>query len=94
MARTIQPMREKMVSGDLRAIIVIPQDFGKGVKQGRAPAIQIITDGSQPNTANFAAAYGEGVRAQWAAAEGLERNPRASERADRPLGALLVQSRA
>ncbi|NIJ19106.1 ABC-2 type transport system permease protein [Sphingomonas naasensis] len=78
MARTIQPMREKMVGGDLRAIIVIPSDFGAGVKRGRPPAIQIITDGSQPNTANFAAAYGEGVRAQWAAAEGLERNPGAA----------------
>lgn len=79
MARTIQPMREKMVSGDLRAIIVIPSDFGEGVKRRRMPAIQIIADGSQPNTANFAAAYGEGVRAQWAANEGLERNPKASE---------------
>jgi ABC-2 type transport system permease protein len=79
MARSVAPLRDRMVDGDLRAIIVIPQDFGEGVKRGRAPAVQIITDGSQPNTANFAAAYGEGVRAQWAAAEGLERSPAAAE---------------
>jgi ABC-2 type transport system permease protein len=79
MARSIQPVREKMVDGELRAIIVIPQDFGARFAQGRVPPIQIITDGSQPNTANFAAAYGEGVRAQWAAAEGLERNPQAAD---------------
>ncbi len=76
--RAIQPMREAMISGGLRAIIVIPQDFGEGIKRGHMPPIQIVTDGSQPNIANFAAAYGEGVRAQWAAEEGLERNPAAA----------------
>jgi ABC-2 type transport system permease protein len=79
MARSVARVRDRMVDGDLRAIIVIPSDFGDGVKRGKAPPIQIITDGSQPNTANFAAAYGEGVRASWAAAEGLERNPRAAQ---------------
>ena len=78
MARSVAAVRGEMVAGDLRAIIVIPQDFGEGVKRGRVPPVQIITDGSQPNTANFAAAYGEGVRAGWAAAEGLERG-RAAE---------------
>jgi ABC-2 type transport system permease protein len=76
-ARTVAEVREKLVDGELRALIVIPQDFGAGIKRGHTPPIQIVTDGSQPNTANFAAAYGEGVRASWAAAEGLERNPRA-----------------
>lgn len=79
MARSVAAVRERMVDGRVRAIVVIPADFGDGVKRGKAPPIQIITDGSQPNTANFAAAYGEGVRASWAAAEGLERNPRAAE---------------
>jgi ABC-2 type transport system permease protein len=79
MARSIQPVREKMVDGEVRAIIVIPPDFGQRFNQGRVPPIQIITDGSQPNTANFAASYGEGVRAQWAAAEGLERSPSAAD---------------
>lgn len=77
MARSIQPARPMMVSGTIRAIIVIPQDFGLKVKQGHMPPLQIITDGSQPNTASFAAAYGEGVRQTWAAEEGLARNPMA-----------------
>ena len=77
MARAIQPVREMMVDGRVRAIIVIPPDFGVHAKQGHMPPIQIIADGSQPNTASFAAAYGEGVRATWAAEEGLERNPAA-----------------
>lgn len=78
-ARTVAEVRDKLVDGRLRALIVIPQDFGQGVKRGKMPPIQIVTDGSQPNTANFAAAYGEGVRAGWAAAEGLERNPAAKD---------------
>ena len=73
MARSLPSVRERMVAGELRAIVVIPQDFGARIKRGIAAPIQIITDGSQPNTANFAAAYGEGVRADWAAAEGIER---------------------
>jgi ABC-2 type transport system permease protein len=79
MARSVAAVRDRMVDGELRAIIVIPQDFGEGVKRGNAPPVQIITDGSQPNTASFAAAYGEGVRAAWSVAEGLERNPGAAE---------------
>ncbi|MFA6112843.1 MAG: ABC transporter permease [Sphingomonas sp.] len=74
MARSVASVRGMMVDGQVRAIIVIPQDFGQGVKRGKAPSVQIITDGSQPNTAGFAAAYGEGVRASWAAAEGLGPN--------------------
>jgi ABC-2 type transport system permease protein len=78
MARSVAEVRERIAAGELRAIIVIPQDFGAGIKRGRMPAIQIVTDGSQPNTASFAAAYGEGIRASWAIAEGLERNPNAA----------------
>ena len=73
--RNIAPVREAMAAGDERAIIVIQSDFGEGVKQGRPPAVQIITDGSQPNTASIVAAYAEGVRATWAAARIGQRTP-------------------
>ncbi|UIJ44524.1 ABC transporter permease [Sphingomonas cannabina] len=74
-ARAVQPVKQWMVDGRVRAIIVIPPDFGEGVKQGNPPPIQIVTDGSQPNTANFAAAYGEGVRAAWAAGDDNRQPP-------------------
>lgn len=67
--RSVAPARNAMVEGDARAIIVIPADFGERVKRRQPPPIQIITDGSQPNTAAIVAAYAEGVRASWAAAE-------------------------
>lgn len=70
LARSVAQVEPMLTDGSARAIIIIPQDFGKGVARGHAPAVQIITDGSQPNTASFVAAYGEGVRAAWAASEG------------------------
>ncbi len=62
MARSVAPLKPLLVSVRIRAIIVIPSDFCR-----RRTPIQIITDGSLPQTANFAAAYAEGVRASWAA---------------------------
>jgi ABC-2 type transport system permease protein len=74
-SRSIQTARDAMVGGDARAIVVIPQDFGAHVKRGRLPQMQVATDGSQPNTASFAAAYAQGVFREWAAAEGLAQAP-------------------
>ncbi|MEO6092500.1 MAG: ABC transporter permease [Novosphingobium sp.] len=78
MARSVAPLRPLLVAGRIHAIIVIPTDFGqRQARDGGAP-IQIIADGSLPQTAAFAAAYAEGVRASWARAEatGGLRHPR------------------
>ncbi len=72
MARSVNPVRNMMIDGEARAILVIPQGFGQGVKKGQIPPIQIITDGSQPNTANFTASYGDGILSNWAASRQLE----------------------
>jgi len=68
--RSMAEARDSLVEGRERAIIVIPQDFGARMKRGAMPQIQIITDGSQPNTANFVAAYADGVRQTWMAEQG------------------------
>lgn len=60
-------LRRDLVAGRIRGIVVIPQDFGRAAARGGG-TIQIVTDGSLPNTATFIAAYAEGVRATWAAA--------------------------
>jgi len=54
-----------VVSGLLRGVVVIPQDFDRRLATGSRPAIQILTDGSQPNTASFVSGYAEGVVASW-----------------------------
>ncbi|HEX7871566.1 MAG TPA: ABC transporter permease [Sphingobium sp.] len=68
-ARSVAAVRDVLVSGKERGIIVIPQGFGEGMKRGNPPPIQVITDGSQPNTANFLGAYADGVRSGWMAEE-------------------------
>jgi drug efflux transport system permease protein len=75
--RAMAPVRALMVDGRARGIVVIPEGFGEGVKRRRPPPIQIVTDGSQPNTASFVANYAEGVRQSWALAEGLGPAPAA-----------------
>jgi ABC-2 type transport system permease protein len=71
-ALSVAPLKDDLVAGKIRAIVVIPQDFGRQVATGGG-AIQVIADGSLPNTASFAAAYAEGVRSTWAAGSGVER---------------------
>jgi ABC-2 type transport system permease protein len=68
MARSVAPLNRDLTAGRIRAIIVIPADFGRSGARGQAKPIEIITDGSLPNTASFVAAYAEGVRAAWAEA--------------------------
>jgi len=71
LARDRHAVNYDMVTGRVRGLVVIPQDFGAQVKRRRMPTIQIIADGSQPNTANFVAAYADGVFQSWMMTEGL-----------------------
>jgi len=86
MERSVAPLRAAMVADQIRAIVVIPQDFGAGDARGKPPPIQIITDGSQPNQASFTAAYAEGLRRSWA-------QNRASETMLAPAPPIGVNSR-
>lgn len=71
MARSVAPLKDDLIAGRVRGIVVIPQDFGRDVAAGRGD-IQVVTDGSLPNTASFVAAYAEGVRANWAASRAAD----------------------
>ena len=65
-ARDRREVAPLVVSGKLRGYVVIPQDFDSRLKEGsRGALVQIITDGSQPNTASFVGAYAQGVVATW-----------------------------
>ena len=69
---------EQMVSGKLRGFVVIPQDFEQRLaSQLQRPLVQVVTDGSQPNTANFVANYAQGVAQTWAAGRNADAQPAA-----------------
>ena len=67
-ARDRREVEGLVVSGALRGFVVIPQDFERRLASSTPQSlVQVITDGSQPNTANFVANYSQGVIQTWAA---------------------------
>ena len=67
-ARHRDEVADRVAGGDLRGMVVIPGDFAADERHFR---VQVLTDGTQPNTANFVAAYAEGVVRQRQAGLGL-----------------------
>lgn len=61
----IVALRQDLTAGDIRAIIVIPPGFSRGAAAGNVRPVEILTDGSGPNTAAFAAAHAQGVLQAW-----------------------------
>lgn len=69
-APTISDNRSQLITqmqaGEIRGIIVIPVDFDVNMQRdGNIARIQVITDGSEPNTANFVQGYAQGVWQSW-----------------------------
>jgi ABC-2 type transport system permease protein len=85
---TAQNRREvipKLISGDIRGIVVIPETFGAKVAHDPQSArIQVITDATNPNTAKFVENYARGVWQAWLA----QRTP-----ADPPQAAITLEPR-
>lgn len=69
-APTISDNRQHLVdlmqAGRIRGIITIPVNFAEQMaRNGDTAPIQVITDGSEPNTANFVQAYAQGIWQIW-----------------------------
>ncbi|WP_413721249.1 ABC transporter permease [Sodalis sp. RH23] len=69
-APTISDNRRALVAlmqaGKIRGLIVIPVDFDINMdRTGNSAPIQVITDGSEPNTANFVQGYAQGIWQIW-----------------------------
>jgi len=66
-------LEREMVGGRIRALLVVPIDFSRRLhsKDNSAP-LQIIGDGSEPNTAAFAESYLEAVVTLWLQQRGME----------------------
>ena len=69
-ARDRREVADRVAAGELRGFVVIPQDFEQRLIDPRgASLLQVITDGSQPNTASFVANYAQGVLMTWRAGQ-------------------------
>jgi len=59
-------MRQQLKNGSVRGVVILRSDFSAKVRQGQgAAAIQLLTDGAEPNTANFVASYVQGIWQLW-----------------------------
>ncbi len=59
---------DPLARGEVRGIVVIPSAFDADLwKRSTSPEIQLIVDGSEPNTALLMQGYAQGVVAGWAA---------------------------
>lgn len=65
---------EELVRGRVRGIVVIPETFAEDIQANRAPRVQIIVDGSQPNMAEFVQNYAQGVINRWSRIQAASRN--------------------
>lgn len=78
---------QMMQAGKIRGLIVIPGDFAEQMARPQSTApIQVITDGSEPNTANFVQGYAQGVWLIW-------QQQRASDRGEELTPLIEVQMR-
>ncbi len=67
-ARDRREVEPGVVAGRLRGFVVIPQDLERRLAAARPGAlVQIVTDGTQPNTASFVANHATGVVGLWQA---------------------------
>jgi ABC-2 type transport system permease protein len=67
-ATALAPLERALLEERVRGIIVIPEGFAAALAAGRPSAVQLLTDGAQPNTAAFLAGHSRGLLAAWSAA--------------------------
>jgi len=63
--RDRREFEDALVIGEVRGIVVIPATFASDFAAHNSPQVQVIVDGTDPNTANFVQGYAQGVVATW-----------------------------
>ncbi len=75
-----------LVSGRLKGVVVLAADFADRLSRGETAPVQVLVDGSDPNTAGLVENYVQGVWENWLRQEAVS----ASSLAVRPAAAPLV----
>lgn len=67
-------MQNQLKNGQVRGVLVLASHFSANVLQHEVPAsIQLITDGAEPNTANFLSNYLQGSLQVWLTERAMDR---------------------
>ncbi|MBS0271366.1 MAG: ABC transporter permease [Proteobacteria bacterium] len=64
-----------LTNGHLRGIVTVPLNFSKNLLRGDPAPLQILLDGSEPNTAHFVLNYAQGVIKNWNIQQATAGNP-------------------
>lgn len=74
-ARDIRELSPQLTAGKIRGIVVVPSYFSQFRRRKATVApIQVITDGSETNTANFVQIYVQGAFQKWLQQEKISNN--------------------
>jgi ABC-2 type transport system permease protein len=87
-ARHRAAVEDDLVSGRLKGVVILPADFGDRLGRGETAPIQVIVDGSDPNTAGLVVDYVQGLWSDWVEQEAASR----AGLTDRPAAAPPVTS--
>jgi ABC-2 type transport system permease protein len=87
-ARHRSAFEDDLVSGRLKGVVVLAADFSDRLGRGETAPIQVLVDGSDPNTAGLVEGYVQGLWANWLQQEAASR----AGLADRPRAAPLVSA--
>jgi ABC-2 type transport system permease protein len=73
-AQTRAELDRDLTDGRIRGYVAIASDFSERLDRADSTApVQVITDGSEPNTANFISAYAQGAWQNWQHQRGASR---------------------
>ena len=76
-----------LTAGRIRGFVVIPSDFSEKLERpGDTAPLLVITDGAEPNTANFVENYARGAWDLWS-------RQRAAERGELPAPSVTIEPR-
>ncbi len=67
-------LEDDLTGGLLRGIVTIPVNFSQNYLRGVPASLQVLLDGSEPNTARFVLNYAQGVVSNWGVQQFIERN--------------------
>lgn len=70
-ARDRRALQPALVAGELKAIVVLPADFADKAYRGDTAPIQVIVDGSDPNTADLIRSYVQLLWVNWLTQEAI-----------------------
>jgi ABC-2 type transport system permease protein len=73
LARHRSEVQDDLVANRLKGIVVLAADFSERLGRGETAPMQVLVDGSDPNTAGLVANYVQGVWSTWLAQEALTR---------------------